>query len=444
MSFWVRALVALALALGVAALSERVGVLAAGYQDFAEGTAPSSPAAGVDRVYADSGHTLKLSVNGGSFFNVLTSSTGCALSGCTMTGALLLQATSNTSGTTAANLWTSNVTATGSADVFWQLDSPTGASNDLAFRVTNNSLARFSVFANGDTVTAGNATVTGGTINTVSANLSLSPAGGGVVNVTTTGNLSGTTVANAWESNVVNSGGVDTAWRLNCSNLADNNDVCLSLFGNDFFTKSGSLGLGASPGEVLDLTSSGAGSRGGIARNSTTTGSAKWELSAATSVSGIVQAFGTGSVGVSNFGTVNDGQLLLLGSGVGLTGLKIGTSTSDPIVLGTNDTLRVTFGATGTVTFSTPEAHASGNGETFAQVAAGTIDTLQIPAGSAATAPTKPACAARGDVAQIIYIDDNDDTTPADLCACMESGAGAFSWKSMLHATLGVSDACSY
>ncbi len=104
-----------------------------------------------------------------------------------------------------------------------------------------------------------------------------------------------------------------------------------------------SLGIGAAPGEYLDITAVGAGSRGGRVTNSTTTGSSKWELSAANNVNAIFQAFGTGSVGLSNFGTVNDGCTVLLGSGAGLTGMKIGTVTSDSLLFGTNDTLAVTI-----------------------------------------------------------------------------------------------------
>ncbi len=113
-----------------------------------------------------------------------------------------------------------------------------------------------------------------------------------------------------------------------------------------------SLGIGGTPGEYLDIIAIGSGSRGGRVTNSTTNGSSKWELSAATGVNAIFWAFGTGSVGISNFGTVNDGQVLLLGSGAGLTGMKIGVSTSDPVRIGTNDVERVVFNATSGVVFN--------------------------------------------------------------------------------------------
>lgn len=98
-----RTLFALAVALCVGEVAARVGIFAAGYQDFLEGTAPSSSAANTSRVYADStSHSLKVSSNGSGYYDA---SAGLFL-GCTYK-------TSGVSFTTTAFTHSAVVTACG-------------------------------------------------------------------------------------------------------------------------------------------------------------------------------------------------------------------------------------------------------------------------------------------------------------------------------------------
>lgn len=79
--------------------------------------------------------------------------------------------------------------------------------------------------------------------------LNITPNGTGVVNMSVSGNKSGSTTANVWASNVVNTGGVDTAWRFNNSN-SDNGDIDFQIAGLFQFKHNGDTSWGGSTSNV--------------------------------------------------------------------------------------------------------------------------------------------------------------------------------------------------
>lgn len=125
-------------------------------------------------------------------------------------------------------------------------------------------------------------------------------------------------------------------------------------------------------------------------------------------------------------GTAADPALTFNGSGTGISG----TATEGVASIGTSGAGVESFRWTAATIFQPT-------------VTTGTIPRFKMGAGASTTAPTKATCDVNL-IGSMIYIDDTDDAVQADVCVCLKDDATTFSWRSLVHDTLGIADACTY
>lgn len=132
-------------------------------------------------------------------------------------------------------------------------------------------------------------------------------------------------------------------------------------------------------------------------------------------------------VTVDTTGITDAGDLAINGGDI--------TSTSSTLNVGSGSTtLNLTASTTATLGPSA-EVAATATGLTGNQATSGTAHSWRIPTGIAATAPTKPTCAASTDEGRMVYLNDSDDGAHADACMCGRWAADdtTFSWASIMY-----------
>lgn len=120
---------------------------------------------------------------------------------------------------------------------------------------------------------------------------------------------------------------------------------------------------------------------------SSTAGSGGLQVAGATGVNGDFASYGT-AFGGTRFGSNLAGGTFISVYGSGSTVLGVGTITSDPIVFGTNDTARLTLGATGVATFATSLAIPAGTSTGSIAKPGGTIAASTTSTGNTAATDT--------------------------------------------------------